>query len=341
MANSPIFITGVYRSGTTLPSKILGAHSALRVTVDSINFFRFYRGRFEPVAERYEEIVEEVHKRLEKRFSIVVPKDAVLGRLRQKNRIELVDVYDALMVETFCEGRDDLRWGEKSVLQWTNIPLFLSMFPEGKAIHILRDPRDVLASYKNFTIEPKYRYLDAVFACLHSMHWAASLGTTLSPKSYRIFRHEDVIGDPERFAREACEFFGLPYEDTMIAPENFTGHLGEPWKSNTAFADADDARITTRSEGRWRSELDDFEICFAESIIGDLLSRFGYEPSGATIDAAGWNELWRCVRATPLLQDRLSHWWKTGEGAEAYPSDPLDPKNWAAGSSASGAPDSP
>ncbi|GAH06481.1 unnamed protein product, partial [marine sediment metagenome] len=76
-------------------------------------------------------------------------------------------------------------------------PTFLTLYPEGKIIHLIRDPRDVLASYREFTIEPKYRYFDAVFTCLHSMNWTMTIGESLPKKNYYVLRHEDLITDPE------------------------------------------------------------------------------------------------------------------------------------------------
>ncbi len=86
----------------------------------------------------------------------------VLERLRANSDVQLRDVYEAIMVETFCDGRLDMRWGEKSLMQWSNIPLFFEMFPNGQVVHMVRDPRDVLASYREFTNEVQFRYLDAV-----------------------------------------------------------------------------------------------------------------------------------------------------------------------------------
>ena len=38
---------------------------------------------------------------------------------------------------------------------WREIPTFIGMLPNAKAIHIIRDPRSVLASFKKYT---RYKY---------------------------------------------------------------------------------------------------------------------------------------------------------------------------------------
>ena len=153
-AERPIFITGVYRSGTTLPVQILDSHSQLGVTYDTVQYLRFYLDQYGSPAEQYQTIVEEVADRVGSRYSLAVPRDRILRRIGSLSNIEHRDIYAAIMRETFCADQPDVRWGEKSVLEWTRIPLFLEMFPQGKTILMMRDPRDVLASYREFTIEP-------------------------------------------------------------------------------------------------------------------------------------------------------------------------------------------
>lgn len=337
MPDGPILMTGVYRSGTTLIAKMLGAHPHVRVASDSLNFYRFYLGPYEPVALRYPEIGAEAKDRLKKRFSIYVPDKRVIERLQELGNVTLKDVYEALMVETWCEGNEKLRWGEKTLLQWTNIPLFLQMFPNGYAILIIRDPRDVLASYREFTIETPHRYLDAVFACLHAMKWAATTAKALPQERFITVRHEDVVSNPEDFAREISSFLDLEFDPGMLDASQYADNTGKPWQPNTAFGDVNQGSISAKTKERWRSTLEPFEIAFAESVIGDLMEEFGYRRSGITIRIEDLAALWERISSTPLLQERLGHWWRTGQGVESYPSNPLDPKNWAVGMGPKGA----
>jgi hypothetical protein len=331
MPDGPIFLTGVYRSGTTLVAKLLGAHPRLRVASDSLNFYRFYLGRFEPCSLRYGEIVSEARERLGERFSIEIPEERILRKLEGLETITLKEIYDVIMTETWCEGDAELRWGEKSLLQWTNIPLFLQMFPDGQAIQIIRDPRDVLASYREFTIEAPHRYLDAVFACLHAMDWAATTAKALPGERFLTVRHEEVVSDPERFAEGMCAFLGIEFDPAMLDPTKYQDNTGKQWKPNTAFADVPVSSISAETTERWRSKLESWETAFTESIIGDLMEEFGYPRSGSEFTSNDLSELWERIASTPLLQERLWHWWRTGQGVEAYPSNPLEPKNWAAG----------
>ena len=69
-------------------------------------------------------------------------------------------------------------WAEKNQLMWREIPIFIGMMPNAKAIHIIRDPRSVLASFKNYT---RYAYP----ACLGSVFNSYdSLKTALEHQQY-------------------------------------------------------------------------------------------------------------------------------------------------------------
>lgn len=323
----PLFLTGMYRSGTSLVSQVLNNHPRLRVIYDNLHFFRFYLGKYIPLEDRYPDIVQEAKQRLGERWGIHVPADRILERLKANPTLELKDVYDAIMVETFCEGDGGIRWGEKSLIQWTNIPLFLQMFPTGQTIQILRDPRDVLASYREYTNETPYKYLDTAFAYLHCLNWAATTGASLPKDRYMLLRHEDLVTNPEETTRNICAFLRIQYDPVMFDFSSYQDQKGDPWDGESSFGDSHE-EITPISVGRWRSQLQPFETAFIESILGDLLPAFGYEPSGVKVGTADLRTIWERIGATPLLQSRLRNWFETGQGVESYPSDPTNSVNW-------------
>ena len=73
----------------------------------------------------------------------------------------------------FLEKNITKKWGRKTQLVWRQIPDFLKIFPKGKAINIIRDPRSVLASFKKSTYNPEPAYLGAIFNCYDQ--WKKSL----------------------------------------------------------------------------------------------------------------------------------------------------------------------
>ncbi len=323
----PIFITGVYRSGTTLISQILNNHSSLRIIHDTLHFFRFYLAKYNPVNETYTKIVQEASNRLLERYAIYVPKDEIIYSLDQLSDVSFRDVYNEIMFHTFCNCDTTLRWGEKSLIQWSNIPTFLQMFPHGQAIHVIRDPRDVLASYREMTNELPHKYLDAIFTCLHSMTWASNMGAQLDVDQYMVLKHEDLVTEPQQTLYQICKFLDIPYQANMMDFSLYKDQSGNDWNSNTSFNDIPN-EITSASAYRWKNKLQPFEIALVESIIGNRLELFGYSSSNQTFTSQDLQAMWYHIENTPLIQHRLKHWLETGEGIESYPSDPTKSDNW-------------
>ena len=324
---APLFITGVYRSGTTLISKILDSHADLTIVSDTLHFFRFYLDKYNQDGATYKRIVSDTAHRLYDRYKIHVPENDINEYLGRLSEISFRDIYNTIMIQTFCNGDRNARWGEKSLIQWTNIPLFLHLFPKGQAIHMIRAPRDVLASYREMTNESANKYLDAIFACLHSMDWASKVGSTLNNKQYLILKHEDLVTNPSATIHNICNFLNIQYNENMTDFSSFRDQTGNPWESNSAFGDIPN-NITAVSVGRWQQHLKSFEIGLTESIIGNLLETFDYEPSNTKLTRQDLQLMWEHIHSTPLIQQRLRDWLHTGEGVESYPSDPTNPTHW-------------
>ena len=146
-------------------------------------------------ADLYKDIVHSISERIDFRYQIKLDTKRVISEIEKssKEKFSHKIIYDCVMrgVHSYS-GR---RWGEKSLLEWTNIPTFLDMYPSGKTIHIIRDPRDVVASYKNMTYETKDKYLDSIFNCLDSMKHAINYLSILPKSSYYLVKFEDLVNN--------------------------------------------------------------------------------------------------------------------------------------------------
>lgn len=325
MPENPILITGLYRSGTTIISRILDAHPELNVTFDSVNYFRFVvKKGIHP--GRYLEIVESVAARLKERYAIVIDTRRIVEEIEKTFLVTHKIVYAAIMEGFF--NYSGKRWGEKALLEWTSIPTFLSMFAGGKAIHIIRDPRDVLISYKRMTFETGCKYLDSVFAGLHSMNAALKYQTVLPPERYHLLKYEDFIHDKKESVKKLCAFLEINFTDLMLEEEKYTEVSGEKFDilSHSSFPE-EVASQKTAPTGKWQETLTDFEIDFVESILAPQMLALGYALSkDGKMGHCG--EFIRVMASEPLLKRRLIHFLETSDGVESYPSDPTDPENW-------------
>ena len=150
------------------------------------------------------------------------------------------------------------------------------MFPYGRVIHILRDPRAVLASWKNFTHAPGNDYLDSIINCYDSMQKALEYKKLYTNKRYTYVTYEELVKDPHGTTEDICKKLDLEYNQTMLNTDNFTDKFGEQWKANTVYQNQLTG-ISLDVIDKWKSKLEDWEIVLSDIIMESIMMRFQYK----------------------------------------------------------------
>ena len=330
MSQTPIFITGVYRSGTTLLTGLIGAHNDIDIGHPTVQYYRYILKKNIDPAE-FKDIVQEISERIDFRYGIKLDIIRILKEIEaealNKGQVDHKIIYDC--VTRGLHGFSGKRWSEKILLEWSNIPTFLEMYPKGKTVHIIRDPRDVLASYKNMTYETEEKYLDAVFNCLSSMQHARKYLEELTSDSYYLVKFEDLVTNKMEEVKKLCKFLDLNFDPSHYDQDNIKEGAGDgavdlTIKTHSAFPDSADQD----SFKRWDTKLSMEELDFAESVLGEEMKYFGYEPSDR-LECSDFKWLLNILENNPLIKERFSTYLETGKGAESFPSDATDPKNWS------------
>jgi hypothetical protein len=106
------------------------------------------------------------------------------------------------------------RWVDKSP-GYAMIPNFLdSMFPDCQIVHVIRDPRDVLDSWRRrwgFR-----RSVRGVQSWAHHVRRARKFGSA-HPDRYLEIRYEEMVRSPERIVRELIDWLDEPWDDRVLA----------------------------------------------------------------------------------------------------------------------------
>lgn len=320
--SQPIFVTGVYRSGTTFVASLLGAHREVASTAHTVKFLRFCLRRYGDLSEteNLRQLVQDVVTRLRVRWNIVLDEELVLRDAHHKKLDSYAGIYDLLMQHLVSKKKPTAsRWLEKVNCNWSAIPDFLDMFPQGRAIQVIRDPRDVTASYKLMTFEEGNQFMDAAFNCRGSMESFDSLDVQHRPRVLPV-KVEDISANPEGKVKEIEAFLGLPHDDATLDPSQFNA-LGASWEENTSFKRPHEG--WPQSLARWPEHLTIPELLLVEVITQPFLSKFGYTASGVDFSKSDWSYSLDLIN-TPFLERRLKSWLATGKGAEGYLTDPYE-----------------
>lgn len=313
-----LMLSGVYRSGTTILAQVVSAHKDVYLTYDSIKYPRFCLDL--PVEADGRNLVEEIAGRITQRWGIQFDVEIVMSSM--PDQPTHAQIYDAGLAHLRDNYKADAGiYGEKIAVMWTSIPDFLEMFPQGRAIHIFRDPRDVVASFKNITYEPGFAYLDGAFNCLHAMSALKDIQEYYGQGRVMLVRLEDLTEDTAATARKISDFLGREYDPDMLNPEMYRDKSGKPWKNNSGFFP--EASGIMKNNQRWREHLSKAEIFFIEMISMPQMVEFRYALSGGVPSKDEWAEIHGFLE-DPLLSGRFTHWVATGKGVEGYPSDPRE-----------------
>ena len=275
MSFSPIFVVGVGRSGTSLVQSMLAAHSQVAFPPET-QFVRRYVGR----------------RRLERCYArgglaavrSVLEADARLRRLGldlgrvlarcTDTPFSEAAVYEMLLT-AFSEEHGKPRMGDKDPRCIELLPLLARHWPEAHVVHVIRDPRDVLASKKKAAWSRHRSPLVHVFANRVQLRTGRRDGQRLYGSRYHEVVYERLLADPVAVLRDLAGRLGLPYEAGML---EFTGAAKAlvaaeelPWKRETLGG------LLTGNVGKWRRELPPWEAVLAEEVCHE----------GVTLAASG------------------------------------------------------
>lgn len=274
---------GYQRSGTTLLQALLGAHP--RIAAPPETYFVF---RIADLADYYGDLADEaklrraLHDMLD--LSLLADcgfeEDRLFDRLVEGER-SYAALFDVMMKD-FAERHGKLRWSDKTPGQPAG--RVLQLFPEAQIVHIVRDPRDVIAS----SLRTPWTTLDAAELAESWRSFTlnnAQIGRSVGSSAFHQIRYEDLTRDPEGVLRGICEFLGESYDPKAISDPSRRRHtiapLAAPWQLKALEG------IVPRKAGEWRERLSRVEAARVSAIVRREIIQFGYEPPSSASVIAG------------------------------------------------------
>ncbi|MGH2759169.1 MAG: sulfotransferase family protein, partial [Actinomycetota bacterium] len=297
----PIFVVGFQRSGTTLTQALLGAHS--RIGAPPEMHFVFRVARF---AGRYGDLTDDdnlrsvVHDALNPPANLFAEcgydEDRIFERARRGDRT-MRSVLDAVMSD-FAERRGKARWSEKSPGQ--SMAQVESLFPDAQIIHIVRDPRDVIASS---LATPWTRNTAHTLAHRWRQFTVSNVrrGLLAGPTRFLQLRYEDLTRDPEAVLRVVFAFLGERYEPEILSdPDRRRDTIAPsaaPWQRRALEA------VTPPTPSGWRTRLSRRDRLIVQSVFDRELAVLGYSQAPRKAIVAG-RVLDQPIRAWDAIRKR-------------------------------------
>ena len=276
--NRLILLGGCPRSGTTLVQNILDSHPDVLGGPEFLHLVDIMQLR--------SKLLISVEKEWISLFCSAAEVDAYIRGFVEKLLLPLADKNNSKLLS------------EKSPDNVQVLFQLAEVFPNAKIVHIVRDPRAVVASLlktaarareKGESPAPFARDASSAISytsrCLRSGFEAA----TRKPEQVYTLVYERLVEDPEAETKKLCDFLDLPWSDAMLDPAG-KEHLGEAaitvnsneiwYDKDTYYSNPNTDRLT-----KWREELAPYAQILANRRFASHaeLKQLGYDFSGSEL----------------------------------------------------------
>lgn len=244
--NTPFFILGCVRSGTTMLRNLLRRHPRLE-SPEETHFFRWAEPYgCDNYVRKYSQKLLQQHRALDG----VNEFDFYTGMKIAKNRRELSEVYARRYLDAIKNPH--ARWFDKTPQNVYGIFLINAYYPEAKFIHIYRNPLNVVASLLEGKVMPKHSLMASINYWLESMLLIDQF-KKLHPDTLLEISYESVA---ERPMPQLIKILKFLEEDVSV------------------FRDA--SHLTHPEKNKYRKILTREDISLIREIAEPFFSEYGY-----------------------------------------------------------------
>lgn len=296
LRDSPVFIAGHPKSGTSLLRSVLDSHPELVAYPEETYFFRRYLPKTDgadlqhklALSDRYltqifewNQVNPPAHQAgYPDRDYSYIPVNDVRQFVREYINQRFSHDGDMLSAVILAFGKVTAQltefshhWVEKTPYNERYATQIFHWWPEARIVHTVRDPRDNFASYhrKHADWSPEsfaLNWLQSTQAGLENLR-------LYGPERYMLLRFEDLTSSPESKISQLCKFLGINDDPSLRQPVRG----GKPWGGNSMFADQF-TTISAAPVGRWTESLKPDEVATLELIARPAMNQLDYPLQG-------------------------------------------------------------
>ncbi len=284
--NSPIFVIGTPRSGTTLTAKILGRHSNIFMPGETHYYLDIYAQK-KSIGNLSTDVAQgEVIQRLLSiygRYNEPEDQERVDQLFSDKNNLKEItqsandynELFEKFMrIQANAAGK--MRWGNNAPKDIFYIKEIISMFPDARIVLCVRDIRDFLGSYRDkwkVTAEFDVSRLKQLYhPVVTSMLWKTSMKQiktvqdVVPANNLFVLPYEKLVADPKKTVESICEFLEEDYDSAMLDINYHNS--SESRKTGGIFSTA---------VGSWKGRISNEEAWIAQKLAKRDMEQLGYQ----------------------------------------------------------------
>lgn len=271
-SDSPIFVAGLERSGTSLAYALLASHPNIAMSRRTNLWTHFY-GQYGELSD-----AQNLDRCLAmmSRYKRLAKLNPDWNRLRSdfETGEKTYGRLFALLEEQHARSLGKPRWGDKSLNTERYTEQILEAYGRAKILHMIRDPRD---RYASSLARWKVRR-GGVGAGTAEWLWSADLAVENArryPDHCMTVRYESLASSPIETLRAICDFIGESFVPEMLSMEG--SGLFRDEGGNSSYGSRRPGEISNRSIGKYQTVLSPQQIYYMQLVAGNVMSEFEYE----------------------------------------------------------------
>lgn len=211
-SSKPLFIVGVFRSGTSLLHSLLNQHPQIGLMYESdawnfpqpFNGLRFRRNWLQRL---------EFYNQCLSRHRLIYG-----GSLRGLEQVRTPDD----LYQVYAAGKESAWWGEKSPVYCTRLNGLNRQYPEAPFILVWRNPVETYRSVVKAGKTSRYfRQRGMLSRLIYHQEEAIRQSALIEQRGARVYRvnYDELVTRPEQVCRDLCAFLNVQFDHEMLKLE--------------------------------------------------------------------------------------------------------------------------
>jgi len=271
----PFFIVGSGRCGSTMLRVLLEKDSRICIPPESGASFEKSVKYYLKYCKRYKwgKLIKDIFSIYKKdsnwkfwNINLDTNEDNLKDLPPSHQRFDHIIRY---IYRTYCKTKkpDSSIWGDKNPYMVFSLKYIIKTFPNAKLINLVRDGRDVIASWYNHKL--KYDQLADIG---RRWNWSLREAEKFSaryPENMLTVKYEDLVKSTDQWMGRIIGFLGIEYEpdpeNVMVSDDLIQPHL---------IGSQDE--INSGNIGKWKDLLSADEIKNILPLISEYMKKYNY-----------------------------------------------------------------